>query len=112
MAAPEVVISNIFSKIDTDSDGTISCSEMDVCFKHFDTDGDGKVSRDEWSAGFKSNFGGTTEQAEKVYKYMEKTGVGVITVETLYQLFKNMDSDGNGIVTKDEFHAFWMKLLS
>jgi len=112
MSAPEVVIANIFSKIDTDNDGTISCSEMDVCFKHFDTDGDGKVSQAEWRDGFVGNFSGTAEQADKVYQHLEKSDQGFVTVDTLYQLFRTMDSDGNGIVSKDEFHAFWMKLLA
>jgi len=112
MAAPEAVIATIFSKMDSDGDGTISCGEMDTCFNLFDKDGDGKVSAAEWNSGFASNFNGTPAQAEKIYKYLDKAGSGQIDVGKLHDLFKAMDSDGNGKVSKDEFHAFWMKLLA
>jgi len=111
MAEPKAVISNFFSKIDVDGDGSVTLGEMDTCFKLFDKDGDGKLSSTEWSAGFVSNFSGTAEQAEKLFHHMDKTGSGQITPETLHDLFKSMDSDGNGTVSKDEFHDYWIKVL-
>jgi Ca2+-binding EF-hand superfamily protein len=112
MASADAVICSIFSTMDQDGSGSITTSEMDGCFKLFDKDGDGKVSRDEWSAGFVSNFKGTPEQAEKIFKHLDKEGRGDINVDKLRELFKTMDTDGNGEVSKDEFHAFWLKMLS
>jgi len=112
MASADVVIANIFSKMDTDGDGTICIGEMDTCFKLFDKDGNGKVSSSEWTAGFEGNFSGTAAQADKLFHHLDKAGSGSITVDTLHDLFKSMDSDGNGKVTKDEFHEFWVKLLA
>jgi Ca2+-binding EF-hand superfamily protein len=112
MASADAVIGSIFSTMDKDGSGSITTTEMDGCFKLFDTDGNGQVSRDEWSAGFVSNFKGTAEQAEKIFKHLDKEGRGEITADKLRDLFKTMDSDGNGEVSKDEFHAFWLKLLS
>jgi len=113
MASPaDEVICTIFSSIDADGDGSISTAEMDTCFKLFDTDGNGQVSSDEWTSGFVANFKGTTDQAEKIYKYLDKEGQGEIAVDKLHALFKDMDSDGNGEVSKGEFQEFWIKLLS
>jgi len=106
------VIEKVFASIDVDGSGSITSNEMEHCFKLFDKDGNGSVSADEWSAGFVSNFGGTHDQAQKVFKHLDKAGKGDFIVKALEELFKEMDSDGSGDVSKEEFQAFWMKLLS
>jgi len=106
------VIEKVFASIDVDGSGSITSNEMEHCFKLFDKDGNGSVSADEWSAGFVANFGGTLAQAEKVFKHLDKAGKGDFIAKALEELFKEMDSDGSGDVSKEEFQAFWMKLLS
>jgi len=110
--ATDAVISKIFAAIDVDGSGSISKAEMDNCFKLFDKDGNGAVSSEEWSTGFVDKFSGTAEQAAKVYGHLDQNGQGAISIQALYDLFKVMDADGNGDVSKQEFQAFWEKLLS
>jgi len=62
--------------------------------------------------GFVDNFSGTAEQAAKVYGHLDQKGQGAISIQALYDLFKAMDTDGSGDVSKEEFQAFWEKLLS
>jgi Ca2+-binding EF-hand superfamily protein len=110
--ATDVVINKIFSAIDVDGSGSITREEMDHCFKLFDKDGNGAVSSEEWSSVFVDNFSGTAEQAAKIYRHLDQSGQGAISIQALYDLFKAMDADSSGDVSKEEFQAFWEKLLS
>jgi len=112
MSSPAEVINRIFTAMDKDGNGSISCGEMDACFKHFDKDGSGGVSKEEWSKGFMGDYQGTAEQAEKVFKHLDKGGRGEISIDNIHEHFKSIDADGNGEVSKDEFQAFWLKILS
>jgi len=108
----EAVISRIFSSMDVDGSGSISKDEMNGCFKRFDADGNGEVSREEWQAGFIAHFNGTAEQANKIYDQLDKGGNQDISIDALYKLFLKIDVAGKGEVTKDEFQAFWIKMLA
>lgn len=108
----EQVISNIFCSLDADGSGAVTKEEMDICFKIFDKDGNGSVSKEEWTAGFVSNFKGSPDQAEKSFKYLDKSAKGEIDIKALYDLFGAMDTNGDGDVSKEEFTAFWLQILS
>jgi len=110
--ANDAVIAKIFSSMDADGGGSITRAEMDICFKKLDADASGKISRDEWKSAFTSVYGGTGDQAEKLFKYLDKKQAGEISIQSFYDLFAEMDHDKSGDVSKDEFHQFWIKLLA
>ena len=56
--------------------------------------GNGTVSRNEWSATFTSEFGGNSEQADKIFVKLDKDGSGDISLAEISQLFRDMDADG------------------
>jgi len=108
----DAVIAKIFTSIDADAGGTITKSEMDIIFKKLDADSSGKISADEWKTAFTSVYGGTGEQATKLFTYLDKSKAGEISIDAFYALFNEMDSDKSGDVSKEEFRQFWLKLLS
>lgn len=55
--------------------------------------GNGDVSKEEFSAGFQSVFGGTAEQANKVFGHLDKDGSGDIDMKEIDALFDLMDED-------------------
>jgi len=111
MAAVDV-IQKIFACMDADTSGSITRSEMDICFKTLDTDASGRISRDEWRTAFTSVYGGTVEQADKLFIYLNKKAEGEISIQSFYDMFAEMDADGSGDVSKEEFKQFWLKLLA
>jgi len=108
----DAVISKIFDSMDADHGGTITKSEMDIIFKKLDADSSGKISADEWKSAFTSVYGGTGEQAAKLFTYLDKKKAGEISIDSFHALFNEMDSDKSGDVTTEEFRKFWLKLLS
>ncbi len=55
--------------------------------------GNGEVSRAEFAQGFTSQFGGTADQANKLFGKLDKDGSGDISIAEIEDLFKDMDQD-------------------
>jgi len=106
------VIEKMFSSMDADGSGSITRSEMDVCFKALDADASGRISRDEWKTAFTSVYGGTAEQADKLFIHLNKKADGEISIESFYNMFADMDADGSGDVSKEEYKQYVLKLLA
>jgi len=105
-------IEKFFNKIDADGDGSIALSEMNSLFVKFDKDGSGRLDAGEFTSGFSEVLGGTSEQAEKVFKALDTDNSGDVQLSELSDFFKKMDDDGSGEVSKDEFVKFWVSLLA
>ena len=43
---------------------------------------------------FTTEFGGSTEQADKIFSKLDKDGSGDISLAEISQLFRDMDADG------------------
>ncbi len=59
--------------------------------------GNGEISKDEFSDGFKSHFGGTVEQANKMFGMLDKDNSGDISMDEIKDLFKEMDKDSKSV---------------
>ena len=56
--------------------------------------GNGSVSRDEWSKSFQLYFGGTEEEADKIFTRLDKDKNGEVSLEAMNLMFLEMDADG------------------
>ena len=56
--------------------------------------GNGQVSNEEFQQTFTAEFGGTIDQANKVFGKLDKDGSGDISLEVISALFKEMDTNG------------------
>ncbi|KAK2178599.1 hypothetical protein NP493_538g04010 [Ridgeia piscesae] len=126
------LLGKLFDKADKDGDGTLSKSEIQEIFKVFDTAGSGKVSKESFLSTYQTVFGGSAENAEKVFTKLDKDGSGDVTAEELFDLFGQLDTEGTidwyltiiaqafaffikestGKLTRDEFITRYQKLVS
>lgn len=111
MAVAEA-IDKVFDTIDTDKNGSICKSEMEMAFRLFDKDGNGAISAGEWVKECTSLFKTSEQQATSAFGKLKTNGNGEICLDSFHQLFQGMDSDGDGSISKEEFRKYWTQLLS
>ncbi|KAI0224352.1 hypothetical protein LSAT2_024652, partial [Lamellibrachia satsuma] len=88
------LLGKLFDKADKDGDGTLSKSEVEEIFKVFDPSGSGKVTKDSFVSTYQTVFGGSAENADKVFLKLDKDSSGDVTVEELFELFSKLDPEG------------------
>ncbi len=66
--------------------------------------GDGSVTKEEFETAFTAEFGATSEQASKVFSWIDKDGSGDISLDEISQLFALMDVDGENELSASKCH--------
>jgi len=107
----------IFTKYDTDQDGSIGCNELhalcmemgvemspeqlEVAVKVMDTDGNGTIEFDEFEKWWNS---------EDRFGKMQRTPEEIEYLQSAYAKFVSFDKDGNGTIEREEFNDLHVML--
>jgi Ca2+-binding EF-hand superfamily protein len=110
----------LFSKADTDGNGTLSRAEAEKAmpqlagrFDSIDTNKDGQLSRGELNAWKKAHRAERQAKAAERFKHADTDGDGAISraeaeknAPRLAQKFDQIDSNKDGKLTQDELRAY------
>ncbi len=102
----------VFEKIDADSDGQITKTELEAMgaarFARLDTDGDGFITQAEVEAKQAER---ASKRAARMMKHLDADADGQISLAEMQaspraeRMFDRVDADGDGVITKAEFDA-------